>query len=187
MNDFKLIPTTGAPDGFPFIENHVRARLGLQKDEIRELRQQHLTEGTDWILKKKRVWLSAAAVATLIRVKGLGAKTASPNAQTPNADDGEALKAESSEADSQKKSAPKSETEPVKPLTLKVVQRCTNKRMIQCCPMDDNAIMPKKMVRVRVRNNENFVRHMEVPVTLVAGYTDLYDLARACPKKKGKW
>lgn len=186
MNDFNLIPTTGAPDGFPFIENHVRARLGLQKDEIRELRKLHLQEGQDWILKKKRVWLSSAAVAVLLRAKGLDAKTASPNAQTPNADDAGALKAKVPNADSKKNAPPKSEAGGG-PVLLKVVQRCINKRMIQCCALDDNSLMPKKMVRVRVRNNEHFIRHMEVPATLVEGYTDLYDLARACPKKKGKW
>lgn len=187
MNDFNLIATTGAPEGFPFIENHVRARLGLQKDEIRELRQQHLIEGKTWLLKKKRVWLSETAVAVIAQAKGLAVDSASPNAQTPNADDSGALKANPQNPDSKKNPPPKSDFTATAGVTLKVVQRCTNPHMIQCCDLKDNALMPKKMVRVRVRSNANFIRHMVVPVTLVAGYTDLYDLARACPKKKGKW
>ena len=186
MNDLNLIPTAGAPVGFPFIENHVRARLGLQKDEIRELRQMHLEEGTDWLLKKKRIWLAPTGVEKLLTTKGLGGEKRRPNAPTANADDDGALKAELSAAANSKKNT-ESKAKPAEPLKLKVVQVCRNPHMIQACALTDNPVQPKKMVRVRVRDNQNFTRHMEIPVTLVNGYTDLYDLARPCPKKKGKW
>ena len=184
MNDLNLIATDGAPAGFPFIENHVRARLGLQKDEIRELRQTHLTEDTDWLLKKKRVWLAQAGVDKLLAAKGLGPKKPRPHAQTPNADDGGPVKADLPNL--QKTAAPKAKA-PAVPVELIVVQTCKNPHMIQCCSLKDNPIMPKTMVRVRVRDNANFKRHMRLPAVLVAGYKDLYDIARACPKKPGKW
>ena len=186
MTDLNLIPTTGAPVGFPFMENHVRARLGIGKDEIRSLRQQHLVENTDWLLKKKRIWLAALGVEKLCAAKGLEPKFASPNAQTANAVDAGAIPAAPPTGPIPKKNAAL-KAKPAEPIKLIVVQRCVNPHMIQACDPKDDPIMPKKMVRVRVRSNENFTRHMEIPAVLVAGYTDLYDLARACPKKKGKW
>jgi hypothetical protein len=185
MNDLNLKTSPEAPAGFAYGENHVRAQLGLPKDEIRDLRHAHLTEGVDWVLKKKRIWLSPLAVEKLVAATGLGTKNPRPNAQNENADDAEALKSKSPPTESPKN--PNLKANPAGPLTLIVVQQCKNRRMIQACAMEDNPIQPKAMVRVRVRSNENFRRHMVIPVTPVAGYDDMFDLARPCPKKPGKW
>ena len=184
MNDLNLMATPGAPAGFPFMENHVRARLGIGKDEIRSLRQDHLAKGADWLLKKKRIWLAPLGVEKLLAAKQLSPGQPGPNAQTPNADDDEALKAGRAKTPDPQKMAPQKAPEPV---TLKMVRATRNPHIILCCAEADSAIQPKKMVRVRVRDSKNFKRHMTLPATLVADYTDLYDLARACPKKPGQW
>ena len=40
-------------------------------------------------------------------------------------------------------------------------------------------------MRVRVKNNQNFVKGMVIPVRHVNG--DLYELARRCPRWRGRW
>jgi hypothetical protein len=54
-------------DAFPVWESGLPTRLGINRDELRELRRQ-LTEGVDWVLKKKRVRFSEEGVN---RLRGL--------------------------------------------------------------------------------------------------------------------
>ena len=177
MNELELLPSPSAPEGFPFLENHVRARMGIGREEQQTLRRAHLTEGRDWRLSKKRLWLAQSGVDTLVRLKALPAAAARPDAQTANAGAGEAIA-----EDSRKSAATKS------PAALLFVRATRNPHIIECCLMGDDWLRPKKpLVRVRVRSGVNFRRGMELPAVLVAGYTDLYDLGRACPKKPGKW
>jgi hypothetical protein len=61
---------------------------------------------------------------------------------------------------------------------LRVHRRVLNQRIILAA--DGNAV-----VRVRVRNSENFLPGMLIPVRHIQG--DLYELARACPRSRGRW
>ena len=61
---------------------------------------------------------------------------------------------------------------------LTVLQKVLNPRILLAT---DGA----GVLRVRVRNSENFIKGMKIPVRLIQG--DLYELARACPRAKGRW
>lgn len=171
MNETDLLPTPGAPAGFPYEENHLRYKMGLTKEDMRRHRQEHLMPSTDFTVHKKRVYWSLAAVRRLLAVLSPSPKK---NAPAPPARSG---------ADP----AP-AKTTPPEIVTLRVV-RCDlpNKHMLHACLPTEDPDRPKKTLRVRVRDTANFVRRMELPALRVEGYTDLYDLAHALPRKKGKW
>ena len=173
MTETNLPPATGAPPGFPHEENQVRRRMGLSRDVMRALRQEKLAPASDFTVHKKRVWLSAAAAARLLGMADAKVKKTCCGKGTV---DGGAVKTAVA------KKAPPG------PVALRVV-RCDlrNRHLILACPADQDADRPKTTVRVRVRSAENFKRRMELPAVLVEGHTDLYDLARGLPRKRGKW
>lgn len=172
------ILTQGVPLGstptHPIPEKIARLRLGLNKDDIRALRQQHLKEGEHWVLHSKRVYLSPAGVELLFAAAGQKNAAASPSSipAVP-----EALK-----------------DLPAEEVKLRVVKNnLANRYMVLACPADDDPDRPKQVVRVKVRNarsgpdmRENLIRRMEIPARLVAR-PDLYELARPMPRKKGQW
>jgi len=167
------------PEGFPYLENHVRARLGIPRDEMLLFRQ---APGALWRLHKKRVWLAAAGVQAILAAKGLAATLASPDAQTAPT----ARERGNAAATPKKTAAPAPANAGT--TNLLVVRTCVNPHIILCCAEEDDWLRPKKaLVRVRVRSSANFRPGMPVPAIRVAGYTDLYDLGRACPKKPGRW
>ncbi len=83
------------------------------------------------------------------------------------------------------------EASPKKPAAIEtlIVVRAdlANPHLLLACSQDDNPERPARPLRVRVRDSVNFTRRMQIPAALVDGYTDLYDLARSLPRKKGKW
>lgn len=184
MSDLTLTPSEGAPPGFPFLEKTARQKIGIAKKEARTLRYAHLQEEVDWCLRHKNIWLAQSGVDGLLKAKALGLDTLRPSAQTANGSDGGALKAAMPPPANVKKTAVQKAEGPV---TLRVVRATMNPHILLCCPRDDDALQPKTTLRVRVQSTVNFRRFMEIPATLVAGYTDLYDMARACPKNPGKW
>lgn len=170
MTDATLMPSPDAPIGFPFEEKRARFALGLNKDECRALRKAHLTD-SDFAIHKKRLFLSAAAFEKLQAAVGTAVPQKSGNrAGAPFPLDS-----------TPKKSAPTVET------LLVVRNDLANTHLILACAQTDNPDCPKKPLRVRVRDTTNFTRRMEIPAVLVDGYADLYDLARALPRSKGKW
>lgn len=59
---------------FPVWESKLVGRLGLSRTFLMKLRDQHLTQGVDWIKKGRRVLLSPVAVDKLRRVMDLPAE-----------------------------------------------------------------------------------------------------------------
>ena len=177
--DLALKPSEHAPAGFPLLENHVRARLGISRDEMLLIRKTRLAEGVDWCLRKKRVWLAQAGVAKTAAAKGVAAPVSGClDAQRADAArDGGVAEAAGKKVAEEKGGA----------AALVMVRTCVNPHIVLACPEGDDYLRPKKTVRVRVRSNANFRRGMALPGILVAGYEDLFDLGRACPKKPGKW
>jgi hypothetical protein len=172
MSEINLIPSKDAPEGFPYLENHVRAQLGIQKDEIRELRQDNLTEDVQWKLWHKRIWLSLEAVQRLMSLKGISQKNGAQKAAGANADDGDPLKS----TITKKPAAPE-------PVTLMAVRATRNPHILAACMPDDNPACPKKPLRVRVKTAANFRPQMKFQAVLVAGYKDLFDLVGPHPRK----
>jgi hypothetical protein len=170
MSDFPE-PTSGAPVDFPFAEKNVRQKIGLPKDDLRALRRAHLT-AADFTIHKKALYLTRGAVEKLFTAAAqLPAKSRCARSE----DDPGAVK-----------TAPAKKTAEVE--TLLVVRTdLKNPHLLLACPKGDDPDRPEKPLRVRVRSTVNFIRRMEIPAILVDGYTDLYDLARSAPRKKGKW
>lgn len=188
-----LTPQKDAPPGFPFSEKKARGHLGVTRDEMRALRNRLLTEGTHYIRgKQQAVWLNDAGVAALTAAQCPDAPTAGEHAGDPNALESTPVKSalinilRQRVEQLQKNGAP---TAPTDATTKLLVVNCQlkNPRMLIACALDDDPFRPVRTVRVRVNSTANFTRRMEIPVQLVAGYTDLFELTRKCPRQKGKW
>lgn len=183
-----LTPQKDSPPGFPFSEKKARAVIGRSRDDIRALRNDRLTEGTHYIRgKQQAVWLNQAGVdALLAAVSPTSALL--PECATPgNPRECHPVKEQlvsvlTARVDQLQKNAPVGETK------LRVVNgNLQFRHMLIACALGDDHHRPARPLRVRVRDNTNFIRGMEIPVQLVAGYTDLYELTRKCPRSKGKW
>lgn len=177
LRDAKKTPQeeTGAGEknarAFVFTELHLRTALGLNKDEVRALRQQHLVEGEHWVLYHKRVVYSLAGAVRLQELVGVSGELPEINAApSSNADQPEAL---------------------AEVLTTLVVYRTglRNGRIILAHKKgaERERLTTADLVRVRVRRDKNLVRGMEIPCRLLPGYKDLYELAHALPRRRGVW
>jgi hypothetical protein len=164
-----ITPSTGSPTGFPFEEKHAGACFGLTKDVLRVFRQEQLADGSDFITHKKRIYWTAAAVQKLQDSLGLPpSKKTAPAPQRSIPLDPAPVKATLTE--------------------LQVVRAdLPNSHMLIACALDDDHLRPTAPFRVRVRDTKNFVRGMLIPVQVVAGYQDLFDLTRPTPRQKGRW
>jgi hypothetical protein len=174
------------PDGYPISEKKARGQIGVTRDEMRALRNKHLTEGTHYARgKQQSVWLNAAGLDCLLKAIAPTSSLQEKRAATPNARECDPVKAQLlsllTERIATLQKTPESRQ-------LRVVSANLQfKHMLIACALDDDHFRPAQPLRVRVNNNANFVRGMEIPVQLVAGYTDLFELTRKCPRQKGKW
>lgn len=149
-------------------ESHLPNTLGINRDELRELRRAHLIEGTDWFLDGKNITYRPSGLQKIR----------------------EALKLPPEE-----KNAPAPSEEHPQPLpepeTLLVWNpRLVNTRILLAYKPDTDPHDPKNLLRVRVRSSENFVRSVNgKPMELKARHiqADLYELATPCPRWKGRW
>lgn len=172
---------------FPHLEETLPASLGISREALRELREKHLVDGTDWILKKKRVRLSEAGLAKLRQVLQL------PSATVP-----------ASEVEQQiagglppEKSAPPGgnapaggDTPPLQPgvIVLHVWQTVRNNRILEAFKPGTDPAVRSNILRVRVRDSKNFIRSVHgKPMAVRARHlqADLYELVGACPRRKG--
>ena len=161
-------PEEAPPAAFDLWESRLCASTGLNKDELRAIRKGKLTEGLHFIICKKRVCYSpqgAQEVHRLLQVLGNGKNAAaSPRG---NAEEPEAVKA------------------PVT-ITMKVFrQGLKNPRVIEAHLPEQDPADPQNRRTVRVRKQGNFIRGMEIPVIELR--PGVYELARPCPRWRGKW
>jgi hypothetical protein len=174
------------PDGYPISEKKARAQIGVTRDEMRALRNTHLTEKTHYARgKQQSVWLNAAGLDALLKAIALRAAEQEKRAETPNALVCDPVKAQLLSLLTERIAVLQKT-----PATCQVRVVSANlqfKHMLIACALDDDHFRPARPLRVRVNNNANFVRGMQIPVQLVAGYTDLFELTRKCPRQKGKW
>lgn len=171
---------------YPISEKKARGQIGLTRDEIRALRNRHLSEGLHYARgKQQSVWLNQAGLDVLLANLAPRETVTRNRAVGGNPHVLHPVKAQllnllaTRVAQLQKTPAP---------VTLRVVN-CALKHphLIVACALDDDPHRPKRPVRVRVNRTDNFIRGMEIPAQPVAGYTDLYELTRKCPRQKGKW
>jgi hypothetical protein len=164
-------------DPFPYVEQSLTASLGISREELRRLREQ-LVDGKDWILKKRRVRLSQSGFDKLRALLSLPAVTAGPDAQTTTA---------TPEEPAEKKAAPGAVAEDGV-VVLYVWQTVTNPKIVEGYLPGTDPTVRANILRVRVRDSRNFVRmSREKPMEMKCRHlqTDLYELATACPRKKG--
>jgi len=58
-------------------------RLGINRDQLRQLRTEFLTQGKHWVIKHRRIYYSAEGVLGLETVLGLEKRAAEPIAERP--------------------------------------------------------------------------------------------------------
>lgn len=151
---------------FDVPEKNLAGIVGLTPRLLRSLRSEQLREGVHWRLEQGRVCYGAEGVARVQELLDL----------TRSLETGAAPPAKANAAGGPNKA----------PVTLKVFRIFgANPKILEAhLPERDPAIV-KNRVRVRVKNSANFTKGMEIPVTeLSAG---LYELARACPRSRGRW
>jgi len=139
------------------LEADAAVKLGVSRDVLRELRD-GLTEGADWRKAGKNIEISAAAFLTV--KKGLGVEAAPVGSDEPPA-------------------ATAAQGEPVE-LTVHHVPK-----------LNHRIVVAKKngsetLVRVRVKNNANWMPGMPMKARPDAGYNDVFVLEGRCPRFRGR-
>jgi hypothetical protein len=173
-------------DGFPVFEANLPAMLGINRDGLRNLRTK-LTEGEDWILKKKRVRYSNAGVD---RLRGLLNLPIPTPATATEADD---VTADANVPVSKKTAPAANAAQPdgnAEVVTLHVWQTVKNPRILEAYLPGTDPKFRKNIVRVKVRDSKNFMRFVhEKPMELKARHlnADLYELATPCPRYRGRF
>ncbi|MBM4165239.1 MAG: hypothetical protein FJ222_12485 [Lentisphaerae bacterium] len=157
------------------VEREVAEKLGLSRATIRAVREKVLVRGRDYDLEGGAVKYTDAG---LQRVElEVGAKTAAPSTTPSPAENRRGGEGQDSPPPASK--APEGTLrDDFSPQEAVVVRGFRNLRLIQ-------AEIAGRLVRVRVRNSVNFVKGMRIPVRLLNG--DLYELARRCPRWRGRW
>ncbi len=151
-----LQPTPGAPADYPFAELHVRAVLGLNKDEMRALRQERL-ESQDFARHKKRLYLSPGAVKKLAAgapgVSLQKSASASPSSNPLDCDPA--------------------------PLELRVCRPDTaNPRIALVCPPGQDFLHPKTVYRLRIQEGTMLRLGELVIAKPIRPYTDYFAFVR---------
>jgi hypothetical protein len=183
----KSTPQKDFPDGFPISEKKARAQIGVTRDEMRALRNTHLIEGTHYARgKQQSVWLNQAGLAVLLATLGPSETLTRNRAVGGNPHVLHPVKA--ALLNLLRTRAEQLQKTPPPERRLRVVNgNLQFKHMLIACALEEDCHRPQHPLRVRVNSNLNFMRGMEIPVRLVPGYTDLYELTRKCPRAKGKW
>jgi hypothetical protein len=139
--------------------------LGISRNELRRLRMAHLTEGEDWILEKRRVMWTFAAVEKIRALLTLPAVITAPVGPCAVA-----------------------QTLP-EPVTLLVYKpKLVNKKLILCYVPGSDPLDAKNVVRVRVQSSENFACFVHgKPMAIKARHiqADYYELVGRCPRRRG--
>ena len=179
---------------FEFEESEAAVAAGVSRDRFKEARLKHLKKGKGYELVRGRILLTAAGLKRVLKVLGVSGNSRE-NSRTPGGKvevpvELGAARVEAPTADSGAKNATTPPYLAVVPYagpnkglrTLVVCKFWKNTRLVGARPPGGGAI-----VRVRVKSNKNFVRGMEIPVLPVPGRPGLFELARRCPRSRGRW
>lgn len=148
-------------------ESHLPATFGLNRNELRRLRQEYLNPDVDFRIEKKRVEWLPCGVEKIREILKLDVGKSAP-----------------AESVAQPAMLPEPEILHVWNPRLK------NKKILLAYRPGTDPNDAKNLLRVRVRNSDNFVRFVNgKPMELKARHiqADLYELATPCPRWKGRW
>ena len=188
MSDAKILDES--QKGFPHRESNLAEQLGVSRGTLRDLRGTLLTEDHDWKTLKKRTCLSDAAVRKLddhLNPLKNGAPAFVQDAQPPP------LPAPAS-ADAASASAATPGPIPEGLVEAKngtevflVVYRANfrNHRLIEAHLPGADPLEQANIQRVRVGSSANFIKGMVIPCRHLEA--DYWELARPCPRWRGRW
>lgn len=199
-------PKKNPPPGpaFHIREAVVCGQLQMSKDEVRHRREHFLTQGKHWELIDKRVQYSAIGLEVL-----LGTRTAVLPPDRPGRGNDDKRPAAGDSAPARKPVALLLEKNPTRSrLEFKgklIVWAAPprNTKVVVCYLPGSDPYNPLNLVALRVRDNSNFLRGMEVPpearpgkplppgpqvkVTPVKDRDDVFDLSGPTPRQRGRW
>lgn len=174
------------PAAYPHWESRAGAALGLNRDELRYLRGQHLVEGLDWALVSRRVCLTDGAVKKLsAAVLAAAGAPIIPEAGEPSVGEETGRGGAMTEALPTEKMA-----RPVTALFVVWRERFLNDQVIECFPLGTDGRAAQNRVLVRVRTAKNFARvHARTgePFLVECRNEDGKWVAVRCPRFKGVW
>jgi len=158
---------------FEHAERELAERLGVRQEVLKRIRKRRMKRGTHFDLVKGAIRYAEAGVAIVQQELGAGgAKKGAPRGEEQAVRDDRRWRrvfllprrAESLRARVERVAVFK--------------KTFRNPHIIQCECQGE-------LIRVRVRDNRNFRKGMEVPCRQVKG--DLYELTRRCPRWPGRW
>lgn len=183
-------PTKFSPpkEDFTVWESRLGGQLGISRDDVRELRQKHLVESQDWIYDRNRVVLSAPAVEKLraaLKLETAAPINARPGSPSPPPEVETNAAQRHDAAQAQRPSYIFADSRPLS--LLKVWRATRNPQIVECYRLGTDPYDRSNVVRLRIRPGyaDRFPQHWEVPAFLVE--MDLYELARALPRARGRW
>jgi hypothetical protein len=161
-------------------ESHLQTRLGTTRDELRQIREQHLQQGVDWRFKKNRVEISEAG-AKKIAAHFNVAPVAVEAVQTAGAP---------VEAAGLKNAQPMAQGEPQEVVVLVWRTFPKNKHIIEGYLDGTDPQARKNIVRVKVKDASRFTRFDNTgkPLAIACRHlqADFYEHTGPQPKRKGR-
>lgn len=145
-------------------ESAVAATFGLSRDALRRLREEHMQEGVHWLRRGRHIVLTDEGGALLAGLCRLSVPPVVRALIGPPGDPGLTKAAV---------------------IILKAWDSPLNSSILIAYHRGADWNDRAKRVRVRVTDNTNFVRHMEVPCRHIEG--DLYECLRPAPRDRGSW
>lgn len=182
----KNAPLETAPPAFTHREAHVAGAMGISRDTIRDLRKKHLREDTHWAMDRGKVMLCDEAVRLLHEALRLATQTPAPAVNASQ------RRAQATALPASRLIGPEGNPGMLlniqrgPEVILKAWHATRNTAILEAYHPGTDPSQRHNIVRVRVKSNENFVRHMELPARLVQP-PDLYELTRPCPRDRGRW
>jgi len=165
------LPASGAsPDDDLFWETRVADSLGVSRDRLRLLREEHMTENTHFIRRRNAVVLTETGMSLL-------------NTLLPIAPTALALL----EAPVEKSPDPTPFAAPPGPaprVSVRVVKVPPNPRLLFCVAAEVEAGTSAKFL-VRVKTNENFMAGMVMEV--ISAGEGVWQYVGRLPRRKGRW
>lgn len=149
-------------------EKELAETIGVNRQKIKEIRKEYLTENQDWDLVRGAIRISNSGVKKICEFLKISSKNAAPEEGPlpPAPIDDKAVTTALVKYERKK-------------AVVTVNRFFRNRRIIEC--LNDQG----EPIRVRVKTNHNFRSGMKAPVYQVS--EDLWELARACPRFRGRW
>lgn len=170
-----------SPDDGLFWETRVADSLGVARDRLRVLREEHMVENTHYIRRRNAVVLTETGMELITRLLDLS-PASPPRTTEPAPIDRPISPEKKSPAPSPAPFAP-----PVGPaprVNVRVTKVPPNRRLLFCTP---SAIQEGTSAQflVRVKTNENFMAGMTMDV--ISAGSGTYQYVGRLPRRKGRW